>query len=885
MVTLRADEHRYLVTASGRDEALVRRIPGAKFVASSGALQLPRQPGVVIALDRAFGDAGWEHPADLSQEVSETRNRQVVAAQHAATVTLSGNELAIECAFGDKELVKLVPGYRWSAPQRRWFVPASPMALEFLDEYFGEKLEVEEAAAKLIELRKVDEDAALERAHEKPLVSLSVSAPEPHAFESDGPERTVGDPLLERLDRLTGAVEQLVEALRGGLLIPAPAVVEQEPEQASPEPTGESAIDWRDLMTHLDSDPADVRDQANRQAQTSPPEHEPPLRAVAGLAMVRLGQYEDALGALRRAVERPGSIDEDLAREATRAYVTAVLALISADCGPSVPLKDESAFREQLLNELVNDSGFESEQLGSAAARTRLDYLVNDPVLRRIAPQLSDYCRIAHLLVVARGGQWMAANRIADILQERTLGDEGFALALILLANALYNGASLDEWDKAWPREDIQETLLGLGWLVERAESRLQKMGAQSTIAEPAALACLACVAGGPVEWASMSQRKALVQYVSLRHGARREYSEFLAAFQPAASGQKSVLGLFPGWTKVLAQTRLSRSAPYLMDVAANDHGGSGSLTWSMGESVYLQALELWGIDDAQTQLVDLLDLLEGGRRPDNYLNEAGRLVESRSLEWTRLVSREQRKILYQRALDVSLKQGHDRDSIEAFDRLVREFRDQGDLARDDLRVLCHRLIGGMKALRGPALEILLGMQLEDGEPFSETADQLLRLGILEDEARFEMQGLVEVFPALAEYVRGQAQKLGAEQADEVLPDAFPGKRLLVVGGHQWLKAHAKPVLEDAWGLKVTWLDPESAKNGPQSVSLAAGSADLVIINAACIGHAASGRVIAEARATGKQFIAHHSRGIGAMLAMTKRTLAAQPKRAPTPKR
>src|SRR4029077_939792 len=118
---------------------------------------------------------------------------------------------------------------------------------------------------------------------------------------------------------------------------------------------------------------------------------------------------------------------------------------------------------------------------------------------------------------------------------------------------------------------------------------------------------------------------------------------EFLAAFQPAAAGQKSILELFPGWTKVLAQTRLSRRAPYLRDVAANDHGGTNSLTWAMAEHVYLQALGLWGITDPQGELTDLLDLLEGGRRPDNYLNEAGRLVETPSSElpWTANVGRE----------------------------------------------------------------------------------------------------------------------------------------------------------------------------------------------------------------------------------------------------
>src|SRR5690606_28004615 len=122
---------------------------------------------------------------------------------------------------------------------------------------------------------------------------------------------------------------------------------------------------------------------------------------------------------------------------------------------------------------------------------------------------------------VARGGQWMAATRIIDVLREDTLGDEGFAFALIMLANALYDGKCVNDWNSAWPREDVADSLEDLAWLVAGAETRLQKL--ESALAEPAALCCLACIAGGPVEWASNNQRKTLVQLISLRNTARRE--------------------------------------------------------------------------------------------------------------------------------------------------------------------------------------------------------------------------------------------------------------------------------------------------------------------------------------------------------------------------
>ena len=68
MVKLRADEHRYLVTAAGESEALLKRIPGCRYVAGLHAFQLPRQPGSVIALDQLFGADGWECPSDLARK-------------------------------------------------------------------------------------------------------------------------------------------------------------------------------------------------------------------------------------------------------------------------------------------------------------------------------------------------------------------------------------------------------------------------------------------------------------------------------------------------------------------------------------------------------------------------------------------------------------------------------------------------------------------------------------------------------------------------------------------------------------------------------------------------------------------------------------------------
>lgn len=886
MISIRADENRYVIAATPREAAILRTIPGVRHVAATGTLQAQRQPGTVLALDTIFGPDGWSAHADLSQEVTEARDHQHEAPKGEATVELQGKELSVTCQYSDKELVKLVPGYRWSAPQRRWHLPAQPMALEILERYFGPTLQVAEGVREYLELRRIDERDAIERAARQPeptpvavahppleinalleeAEEVAARAPEPAAAPGESA-------LLDRLDRLATAVEELVGVLRG-TVVPAAvaevAVVEAEPEPSSP---AESGDDWRELIARLDGNPNEVRDQSLRLAQTAQEEQEGSYRAVAGIAMTRLGHHADALAPLRRALDGPFALEEDLTREATAAYIGSVLAVLREECGPLGPLISEQDFRDRLFDELVNDNGFDGQQIGSAEARARLDYLVNDPVLRRIDPVLSDYVRMAHLLGVARGGQWMAATRITDILRERNLGDEAFALALILLANALNGEASVDAWDKAWPLADVTETLQDLSWLVEEAERRLKNPALDPAMAEAAALSCLSCIAGGPEEWASFAQRRTLVRLISLRHPSRREYAEFLAAFQPAASGKKAILEPFPGWTKVLAKTRLARSAPYLFMVAANDNGGSNSLTWAVAEDVYLQALALWGIDDAQAELVDLLDLLGHGKRPDNYLNQAAALIEDGERAWTSRVNREQRKTLYRRALDASIQEGHDRDTLQAFDRLMRELHEEGAAAHEEIISTCVRLSTAMRAVRGPALEVLLSLQLEQNIPFEETAEQFISIQKDYDDSALTVAGLYHLYPKFREWW-DQRRPLEVDLAyGGGVP---PSRKLLIVGGHKWLENRVKPVLINEWGMKVTWLDPGQAKNR-MSAPDAARNADLVVVNAACIGHSASGRVLEAAKSAGVPHVIHHHRAAGSMLARITLELESTP--------
>jgi hypothetical protein len=85
----------------------------------------------------------------------------------------------------------------------------------------------------------------------------------------------------------------------------------------------------------------------------------------------------------------------------------------------------------------------------------------------------------------------------------------------------------------------------------------------------------------------------------------------------------------------------------------------------------------------------------------------------------------------------------------------------------------------------------------------------------------------------------------------------------------------------------VTWVEPDAAKNGDRALDLAAGTADLIVVNTACIGHAASGRVRQEAKKWGedsKPFLLQNGRGVGSLLSFVKTALESE-ETAPEPKR
>lgn len=872
MVSLRADEHRYIVTAAAREAALIRTIPGVRQVLATGALHAPRQPGTILALDDLFGDDGWTAAADLSTEVAEARQREHAPAVGEAIAELEGKEIAVGCQYGDKELVKLVPGYRWSAAQRRWFVPAQPMALRILERHFGEKLQTSEAVRDYLALKAIDEREAIERAGREteaapppvvqevePSVAIARAL---DAVQAAGEPATSDEPLLARLDRLAGAVEELVDLLRGKF---------QHGESDEPASTAAPAAsveavegtlqaDWRELLVEVHQNAAAAMPRVSGLLQTASQEHVPALRAVAGIAQCLLEEDEAALRSLRRAMDDAAALDEELATAARDAYTRSALRMFTAAMAPvRVPVRADDVL--ELLRVEIHGSGagFSEEALTSKAAASVLEYLVNDPLLRVASPLLSDCCRVAHLLTVSRSGSWMVVDRVTDLLRDREIGPDGFGLAVAIMANALFDAASMDEWRYRWPSDDSGTA--ELRWLAEACLAQLPN--AHTETAQLAALACLACIAGGPLEWATTEERRQLVKFIPLA-SHQRAYAEFLAAYQPAASGVKRIAEQFPGYLSVLQEQPLARSYTHMLDVFMMQESNHSGLAHRIAEDVIAVAVRKRGLNDPSV-LLELMDLIAEAPKGDSRLNELASLIEDGEFIGSEAFSHEQRLVVYHRALDEARRRGHDVDGVAAFDRVVRERLAHGEA--DEVRSLCEELTGTFRAVRVQAAvyEVLLELQLEAGDPHDKTAEELLKLAKRPqaEELNLELDGLVLAYPELADL-------FGREEADATPPG---GGRVVLIGGHEWLRKHAGRVLSAEWGLEVSWLGADTAKNGAQALALAAGSADLLVINAACISHAASGRVLAVVKETGMPFVMHHSRGVGALLSLVASAL------------
>ena len=896
MPTLRADENRYLLQAKPWERARVRRIPGARWLPARQVWQLPRRDGVILALDRVFGVDGWEPDDTARIDVDSARQRQIPPAREPATVRLDGTELAVTCDIGDRELVKLVPGYRWSSTNRTWYVPGVPLALEMLREYFGDLLQVDKDAAATMELRALEEQEAIEKElrqehHEEVRERAGAPAPpEPtplavHEVVEAAQEvvrqaqqdlaEAATDPVVERLDRIDATLQRLealfarvADALTAGTVAPAtPAPQEARPAEEEAD-VDEDLADWRAILAQSQEDPEAALDQASRLLQITTGHSRRELRAVAGVAAHRARHEQQAYEHLSQAFRDGPTLPEALARTALDTFHDVVLWFLNEAVGPTQPIEDVRDLRRLILAELQTDSGFRDEVIGSPGARDTLERFVKDPALPLLFRDLADFCRVAHLVAVAHGGGPMVMGHIADVLRDERLHPDAQALATILYTNVLFDEPSMAEWAPGWPREPNREHLREPRLIVDGALRILPVL--EPDLAAPTAVAALACAVQS--EEVGLDERRALVNFVP-RNSSLRRYAEFLALYALAASGGRGPWQQMPGYVEIVAQTHLERSRQHLEEVyIASEPGDTNSAVRPLADLAYLPALKTFGVTDPQSQVIDLLDFLASGSRPDNLLNELGRMIEDGEFPGAERFSREQRLRVYRRALDAAIHMGHDQDAREAFHRLVRALQDES--SNQAVRELCAECLERFRRLRVPALIVLIEALLEDGADVTESMQMLSAMvrgqGEDAEDAEAQLQGLQFAYPEFAEQVRKTLEERG-EPIEELTPPSFAGRSVVVAGGREYMRKRAVPVLE-AWGLEVTWLDPQQAQNRVQAKALAANS-DLLVVNTACIGHAASNRVIEAARDAGKELLLQGSNGIGTMLLAVHRRL------------
>lgn len=896
MPTLRADESRYLLQVEPNERPLVRRLPAARWLPEQRVYQLPMREGVILALDRIFGRDGWQPEGDVAVDAEAARGRELDRPRQLARVRLDGTQLGVQCDIGDRELVKLVPGYRWSPADRTWYVPAHPLALEILSDVFGDLLQVEEGALRTLELRAVDDEqkiraeiAAWERQQEELQAKaqeataappqtpelMVAEAPQTEAHEEFEADPTSG--VVERLDRIDATLQRM-EALFERVL---EAIVEQRgvatstPPALSPAPTPQEeqheapVVDWRSILQQSQENAESALDQANRIIQTTDGEPPRELRAVAGVAAHRAGRSQQAFEHLSEALGRKAELeDAELTRVARDSYTALVFDFLNDDTGPVERLENVAQLRRLLLAELRDSNGFDSERIGSAAARGTLERLVQDEALRGISPELADFCRVAHLLSVVRGGGRMASSLVAGVIGEDSLHADAQALATILFANMLLGEPSQGEWVGRWPAEDSTGSGYNPARLAERALEFLPLL--DSEIVPNAALAVLACCALS--DEVHLPTRRALVNYIPQASSVRR-YGEFLAVYHLASTGQRVPWAQFPGYMHVVSTTPLERSWPHLYESFVADSGAQSAVRAVVDSEAFVQALRTYGITEPEHQLLDLLDLVRTSSRPDNLLNDIARLVEDRGFRGADLLDREQRLRVYRAAFDEAVRMGHDNDARAAFERLVRALQDEPTY--EPLRALCAEAMERVRRLRVPALVVLLEVLLDEGADFREAMQSLASMirgaGDDRDDAEAQILGLQFIYPEFAEEVRALVEEAGVAPAEEP-PSTFPGRRIVVVGGRPSMKKRAVPVLEQ-WGVQVTWLDAADAKTGRQAPAKAAGSSDLVVVNTACIGHAASGRAIDAAKAAGKEPVMQPSNGVGSLLLRLQREL------------
>ncbi|MEJ5220547.1 MAG: hypothetical protein WHT63_00910 [Tepidiforma sp.] len=910
MITVRADENRLLAeAASAADRVVLRHFPGARWLPPRRSFSLPRQMATYRLLDHLFGPEGWQPPAALA----EARALQQDPPTAEARLEVLDYEFSVQCSFADRELVKRVPGYRWVPQEKRWRLPRVPETLRILEDGFGELLVLpdggeverwrEDEEARIAEERRqaMVQDAAEEakKAEEKPREAPTTGTAEAAAAGEAGAAAGTAaraaaeggipagfEGLYERLDRLTAALERLVEALEAGEAR-APRVTVQpsapgtEPgtgptdEPELPDAAG-AGFDWESELDRLRSEHDDPARQAlEARLQQARDGEQAALRMLLGYWFFYNGRWTEALTWFRRALAGDAGADADLEAEAERGLKAAAWQEFAAALGLR---GDRFADAYAALWQEVNNRGSGIGEDRWEAGREAIAGLAEDPEIARREASLHGLVRLAQFLGAARRGQQVDEQRLSDFVRDGSVAADTRVLGLVLLASVLYEGEAVADWANAWPKKT---TVAGdFSWAAQLAVELLKAAGERHPEVVPVgAVSTLAIVARGPRDWASREQRRQLLRLIGSEERLRG-YAEFLAAYRLAAEGDgKGLTKDFKGYFEYLKQVRLDDSWEHLSEVLAEDNG---HVTDAIIDDVLPATLGAWGIGNVQN-LLDAAEFAKETQRGDNTLNRIADGVEDGTIAGAEALDGEQRLKLFRLALDAARRKTHDQDSEQAFVRLVRELLRQGK--DDEVPNLCEEFSSQevFASLRERALLAGLEWALERGLPVEGLVQRAIE-GFRKESSRVDDFRLIaSSFPEVREAGGEELKKLLGEpvgaQAD---PERLKGKCVLIVGGHPSLQTKTQPELE-AWGLKVDWLDPESAKQGGRAVDRASGSVDLVVVNTGYIGHAASGRVTKAADSAGNRVVARAFAGPKMLIETVRLCLLSEAVGAATP--
>jgi hypothetical protein len=870
MPTLSVEENLLLVREAPGDRPLIQRVPGRRWNTARECWQFPNHPGVILALDRVFGREGWQTADDRAGMARDSaRGRELPRARHRAQAQLREGRLAVRCDMADRELVKLVPGYRWLPDRRLWSLEALPLALEILEDGFGGLLEVEQSLRDYLELRRKEEDDMLRRAPPAPAPPLrEVAAAPPAAGPGPGPVLTAAAADSERLAAIEASllrIEQLLALLaaQAAAAAPAPAA---PPEAAPPLAPGAPApepgpgLEWQRILQSASADPTAAVEEAERYLQTAAPGEQSTARAALALCQRGAGRpAEEVYTNLRRALDPSleAACQAELQPHARSAFCDTVLELIRDGCGPLGPLGTAEELIERAIDEVIDGSGFDDETIESDRAREILESLVRDTSLAAHFADVSACCRALHLVSAVRGPRRLGRETIADLLREPGTHGLLFALAAVVYANSRGSFRAATDWYGSWP-EPFAQDAEPHSWLIGPALEKLR--GVHSRLASAGALSVLACIAPEPSDTATTTQRKELTRLVAPEH---RPYAEFLAAFRLAAEGAEVRRSDFPGYFDYLENAPLATSLGHCSEVLLMGDRNHRTAAREIANNVLIPAIRRHGLPPGGEGIADLLDLFEPANRPDKKLNELGRMLEDDEIPGSDQVGHAQRVVIYRAALDASARSAE--DARVAFARLARQLMREPTLA--SLRQLCaaHR---ANRHLRDAVLEAELAAVIEEGSGLDGVIaflEQFDRPSLAGPSVAGEVEALASLYPEWKDKLLAFLPYLEPQEREP--PVDLSGKRLVVVGGSPRLMNRAEPELE-RYGLEVEWLDSDGAKNGHRLEALIRGC-DLVLVNGSYVGHAASERAEAAARAAGRRIEFHWRRGLASLVQHT----------------